>query len=60
MQKEVGVIELERLIDMLREAIDKLLKGRTRVDEELDDGTKVTAYWAGDIIRVDIKGYKQG
>jgi len=36
-----------------------LLKGRTRVDEELEDGKKVTAYWVGDIVRIDIKGYKQ-
>jgi len=34
-----------------------LLLNRTmdRVDKTLADGTKVTAYWCGDIIRIDLK-----
>jgi hypothetical protein len=39
------------------DTIYPLLVNRTleRVEKTLDDGTQVKAYWAGTIIRVDIK-----
>ena len=45
-------------IELITEAYTRVADGMKRVDLENDKGTVVKAYWAGTIIRIDIKEEK--
>ncbi len=42
-------------IELIREAYIRVADGMKRIDLENDKGVIVKAYWAGTIIRIDIK-----